>query len=58
MRGLCDFPPKQPPLAFGLPYLLIELFYIQFGKPVVRTDGGRSVYGHVIAKFSGMGRFA
>ena len=25
--------------------------------PVVRTDGGRSVYGHVITKFSGMGRF-
>ena len=33
---------------------LIELFYI--GMPVVRTDG-RSVYGHVITKFSGMGRF-
>ena len=31
-------------VAFGLPYLLIELFYI--GMPVVRTDGrafGRSV---------------
>ena len=30
------------------------------GFPVVRTDGlsgGRSLYGHVIAKFSGMGRF-
>ena len=42
--------------AFGLPYLLIELFYI--GMPVVRTDGravGRSVYGHVITKFSRMG---
>ena len=26
------------------------------GFPVVRTDG-RVVYGHVIAKFSGMGRF-
>ena len=25
--------------------------------PVVRTDGGRSVYSHVITKFSGMGRF-
>ena len=24
-------------VAFGLPYLLIELFYI--GMPVVRTDG-------------------
>ena len=43
-------------VAFGLPYLLIELFYI--GMPVVRTDGrtgGRSVYGHVITKFSRMG---
>ena len=39
-----------------LPYLLIELFYI--GMPMVRTDGRRrSVYGHVITKFSGMGRF-
>ena len=39
------------------PYLLIELFYI--GMPVVRTDGravGRLVYGHVITKFSRMGR--
>ena len=25
--------------------------------PVVRTDCGRSVYGHVITKCSGMGRF-
>ena len=44
-------------IAFGLPYLLIELFSI--GMPVVRTDGrmlGRSVYGHVITKFSRMGR--
>ena len=32
---------------------LIELFYI--GMPVVRTDG-LSAYGHVITKFSGMGR--
>ena len=34
----------KPWVAFGLPYLLIELFYI--GMPVVRTDGlavGRSV---------------
>ena len=47
----------KPWVAFGLPYLLIELFYI--GMPVVRTDGrslDRSVYGHVITKFSGMGR--
>ena len=57
-RWLCDFPPKWPRIAFGLPYLLIELFYI--GMPVVRTaglSGGRSVYGHVITKFSRMGRF-
>ena len=47
----------KPRVAFGLPYLLIELFYI--GMPVVRTDGragGRSVYDHVITKFSLMGR--
>ena len=55
-RWLCHFPPKQPRVAFGLPYLLIELFYI--GMPVVRTDcraGGGSVYRHVITKFSQMG---
>ena len=43
----------KPWVACGLPYLLIELFYI--GMPVVRTDGrslARSVYGHVIKKFS------
>ena len=40
-------------VLFGLPYLLIELFYV--GMPVVRTDG-LSVYGHVITKFSRMGR--
>ena len=51
-RWLCDFPPKYPRVAFGLPYLLIELFYI--AMPVVRTDG-LSVYGHVITKFSRMG---
>ena len=45
----------KPWVAFGLPYLLIELFYI--GMPVVQTDvRKRSVYGHVIAKFSRMGR--
>ena len=46
----------KPWVEFGLPYLLIELFYI--GMPVARTDGrvgGRSVYGHVITKFSRMG---
>ena len=31
------FPAKKPPVVFGLPYLLIELFHI--GMPVVRTDG-------------------
>ena len=29
---------------------------VNIGFPVVRTDG-RSAYGHVITKFSGMGRF-
>ena len=46
----------KPWVAFWLPYLLIELFYI--GMPVVRTDGradGRSVYGQGITKFSRMG---
>ena len=45
-------------VAFGLSYLLIEIFYI--GVPVVRTDGrsvGRAVYVHLITKFSRMGRF-
>ena len=37
----------KPWVAFRLPYLLIELFYI--GMPVVRTES-RSVYGHVITK--------
>ena len=48
----------KPWVAFGLPYLLSELFYI--GMPVVRTDGragGRSVYRHVITKFSRIGSF-
>ena len=31
------FRAKKPPVAFGLPNLLIELFYI--GMPVVRRDG-------------------
>ena len=46
-------------VAFGLSYLLIEIFYI--GVPVVRTDSrsvGRAVYVHVITKFSRMGRFS
>ena len=38
--------------AFGLPYLLIELFYI--GVPVVRTVG--RTYGHVTSKISRMHR--
>ena len=53
----CDFLPIKPSVAFGLPDLLTELFYI--GMPVVRTDSrvvSRSVYGHVITKFSWMGR--
>ena len=40
-------------VAFGLPYLLIELFYI--GMHVVRTDGrslARSVYGRDYQIFS------
>ena len=44
------FPPKiTSRVAFGSPYLLIELFYI--GMPVVRTDG--RAYSHVINKFFG-----
>ena len=39
-----DFPPKKPRVAFSLPYVLIELFYI--GIPVVRTD--RWTYGQVL----------
>ena len=50
-RWLCDFLPKYPRVAFGLPSLLIELFYV--GVPVVRTDGW--AYAHVITKFSRMG---
>ena len=33
-----------------------KLARVNIGFPVVRTDG-RAVYGHVITKFSGMGRF-
>ena len=47
----------KPWVAFGLPYLLIELFYI--GMPVVRTDGRLhdcSVYGHMTTKFPRMSR--
>ena len=44
IRLAMRFLAKKPRVAFGLPYLLIELFYI--GMPVVRTDGrkdGRTV---------------
>ena len=44
----------KPWVAFGLPYLLIELFTLVClwcGRTVAR-----SVYGHVITKFSRMGR--
>ena len=34
----------------------LESVRLNIGYPVVRTDG-RAVYGHVITKFSGMGRF-
>ena len=51
----------KPRVAFRLPCLLIELFYI--GMPVVWTDGqaggrsvGRSVYVHVTTKFCRMSR--
>ena len=43
----------------GLPKKL-ESVKVNIGFPVVWTDGlsgGRSVYGHVIIKFHGMGRF-
>ena len=44
----------KPWVAFGLPYLLIELFYI--GMLWCGRTVARSVYGHVITKFSRMGR--
>ena len=43
----------------GLPKK-IESVKVNIGFPVVRTDGllgGRSAYGHVITKFSGVVRF-
>ena len=46
------FPAKKPLVAFGLPYLLSELFYI--GIPVVRTDG--RTYGKVTTKISRMNK--
>ena len=53
------FPAKITSSCIWLPYLLIELFYISL--LVLQTDGRsvvRSVYGHVITKFSGMDRFS
>ena len=37
--------------------LIMHTDYPKFiDMPAVRTDGGQSVYGHLITKFSGMGR--
>ena len=50
---MCDqFSPELPKK--------IESVKVNIGSPVVRKDGllgGRSVYGHVITKFSGVVRF-
>ena len=43
-------------LVFSWAPKLAKSVRVNIGFPVVRTDG-RSVYGHVITKFSGMGRF-
>ena len=45
--------------SHGLPGLpkKLESVRVNIGIPVVRTDGLRAVYGHVITKISGMGRF-
>ena len=43
-------------LVFSWAPKLAKSVSVNIGFPVVRTDGGRSVYGHVITKFSGMGR--
>ena len=45
------FPAKKPRVAFGLPYLLIELFYV--GIPVMRTDGRADVCSLDYENFSG-----
>ena len=50
-----DVQPVQ--LVFPWAPKLAKSVRVNIGFPVVRTDGGRSVYGHVITKFSGMGRF-
>ena len=50
------FPVKITSSCLLVSIPVVELFYI--GMPVVRTDGlwgARSVYGHVITKFSRMG---
>ena len=50
-------------LVFSWASKLAKSVRVNIGCPVVRTDGRsavggrRSVYGHVITKFSGMGRF-
>ena len=44
-------------LVFSWAPKLAKSVRVNVGFPVVRTDGGRSVCGHVITKFSGMGRF-
>ena len=47
----------KPWVAFRLPYLMVELFYIGIlwcGWPLGRS-GGEPVYGHMITKFSRMG---
>ena len=44
-------------LVFSWVPKLAKSVRVNIGCPVVRTDGRRSVYGHVITKFSGMGRF-
>ena len=45
-------------LVFSWAPKLAKSVRVNIGCPVVRTDGRRSVYGHVITKFSGMGRFS
>ena len=48
------FPAKITSSSIWVPYLLIELFYIDI--PVVRTVG--RIYGHVITKISRMDRLS
>ena len=43
-------------LVFSWAPKLAESVRVNIGFPVVQTDG-QSVYGHVITKFSRMGRF-